>query len=32
MTLKEVKPGTTVKVDGDDYLILSMGDILAIVE
>ena len=24
--------GTTVKVDGDDYLILSMGDILAIVE
>ena len=23
---------TTVKVDGDDYLILSMGDILAIVE
>ena len=24
--------GTNVKVDGDDYLILSMGDILAIVE
>ena len=24
--------GTTVKVDGDDYLILSMGDMLAIVE
>ena len=24
--------GTTVKVDGDDYLILSMCDILAIVE
>ena len=24
--------GTTVKVDGDDYLILSMGDILAIVK
>ena len=24
--------GTSVKVDGDDYLILSMGDILAIVE
>ena len=24
--------GTKVKVDGDDYLILSMGDILAIVE
>ena len=23
---------TTVNVDGDDYLILSMGDILAIVE
>lgn len=24
--------GTNVKVDGEDYLILSMGDILAIVE
>ena len=24
--------GTNVKVDGDDYLILSMGDIIAIVE
>lgn len=24
--------GTNVKVDGEDYLILSMGDILAIIE
>ena len=30
--LHDKSAGTTVKVDGDDYLILSMGDILAIVE
>ena len=32
IVLHDKYAGTTVKVDGDDYLILSMGDILAIVE
>ena len=30
--LHDKHAGTNVKVDGDDYLILSMGDNLAIVE